>query len=218
MRVSIVDYGSGNLRSVAKAVTAAVAASPSAPKAQVITTSDSDQVAKSDYLVLPGVGAFADCWAGLAAIDGMQEAIASTAAQRPFLGICVGMQLMAEYGLEGGVKTPGFGWVTGCVAPITPQPPKIRVPHMGWNTLALTQPHPVFSGLAKKTADEAWVYFLHGYHMTDTDAGEIIATTDYGTPIVAAVARDTRIGVQFHPEKSQALGQTLLANWLAWRP
>lgn len=222
-RVVIVDYGSGNLRSVAKAVRAALAHSHHNSNS-VVTTGDVDKVARADYLVLPGVGAFADCWAGIHAISGMHEAIATTASQRPFLGICVGMQLMAEYGLEGGTKTPGFGWVKGRVTPMVANPPAIRVPHMGWNTLAIPgATHPIFAGLDKardktNAKNNAWFYFLHGYGMADTDKAETIATTDYGGEVVAAVATDTRVGVQFHPEKSQAMGQRLLINWLNWRP
>lgn len=220
-QVVIVDYGSGNLRSVAKAVRAALAHSrhgKSTGGSRVVTTGDADTIAKADYLVLPGVGAFADCWAGIHATSGVHEAISTTATHRPFLGICVGMQLMAEYGLEGGTKTPGFGWVKGNVAPMVAKPPTIRVPHMGWNTLNITgTTHPIFAGLDK--VNDSWFYFLHGYGMTGTDKAQTIATTDYGgEEIVAAVASGTRIGVQFHPEKSQTLGQRLLINWLNWRP
>ena len=214
--IVIVDYGSGNLRSVAKAVTAA--ADQTQQPTSIHVTSHADKVAQADYLILPGVGAFADGWAGLNAIDGMAEAITSQSHQQPFLGICVGMQLMAEIGEEGGVETPGFGWIGGRVTPLTPNPPEVRVPHMGWNNLSVTAQTsitaPVFAGLA----DDAWVYFLHGYHMVDMPPAQIAAVTDYGGEVVAAVADGTRLGVQFHPEKSQGVGQKLLTNWLNWRP
>ena len=212
MRVVIVDYGSGNLRSVVKATTAA--AHGLAKQPEIVTTCHADMVAQADYVILPGVGAFADCWDGIKAIDGMADALAAVSAQRPFLGICVGMQLMAEYGNEGGVETPGFGWIGGGVVSLIPDPPAVRVPHMGWNSVHISQNIPVFAGLA----DGAWMYFLHGYHMACSTAGNIAATTDYGGAIVAAVLADTRLGVQFHPEKSGAAGQIVLRNWLNWRP
>ena len=234
MQTVIVDYGSGNLRSVAKAIeTAKDSLAKHGTRHgmrnrqhQVTISSDVEVVRHADYLILPGVGAFADCWHGLQAIDGMVDAIAEVASTRPFLGICVGMQLMADYGFEGGKKTPGFGWVSGQVTPLVAKPPIVRVPHMGWNTLSLSLTwsaaspahKALFAGLGDDDSDEAWLYFLHGYHITDMPSEQIAATTDYGGEIVAAVAQGTRFGVQFHPEKSQASGQTLLRNWLNWRP
>lgn len=219
MKLVIVDYGSGNLRSVENAMRAAidVAHLPH----QVLITSDPVEVAKADYLVLPGVGAFADCRAGLDAIDGMVEAINDLAwgHHRPFLGICVGMQLMAEAGEEGGQMTPGLGWITGQITALDPWQDNVRlkVPHMGWNQLIPTSSafsNAVFSGLSK----DSRAYFLHGYHLTGGNKDQLLATTDYGDHIVAAVVRDNTIGLQFHPEKSQRVGQMILANWLRLMP
>ncbi len=219
MKLVIVDYGSGNLRSVENAMRAAidVAHLPH----QVLITSDPVEVAKADYLVLPGVGAFADCRAGLDAIDGMVEAINDLAwgHHRPFLGICVGMQLMAEAGEEGGQTTPGLGWITGQITALDPWQDNVRlkVPHMGWNQLIPTSSafsNAVFSGLSK----DSRAYFLHGYHLTGGNKDQLLATTDYGDHIVAAVVRDNTIGLQFHPEKSQRVGQMILANWLRLMP
>lgn len=219
MKLVIVDYGSGNLRSVENAMRAAidVAHLPH----QVLITSDPVEVAKADYLVLPGVGAFADCRAGLDAIDGMVEAINDLAwgHHRPFLGICVGMQLMAEAGEEGGQTTPGLGWITGQITALDPWQDQVRlkVPHMGWNQLIPTSSalsDTLFSGLSK----DSRAYFLHGYHLTGGNKDQLLATTDYGDHIVAAVVRDNTIGLQFHPEKSQRVGQMILANWLRLMP
>ena len=219
MKLVIVDYGSGNLRSVENAMRAAMAFA-NLPY-QVVISSDPAEVSKADYLVLPGVGAFADCRAGLDAIDGMVDAINDLAwhHHRPFLGICVGMQLMAEAGEEGGQTTPGLGWIKGQITALDPwqDQVKLKVPHMGWNQLTPASSHPsasLFSGLPNGSR----AYFLHGYHLTGGSEDQFLATADYGDHIVAAVARDNMIGLQFHPEKSQQVGQVILANWLRHMP
>ena len=211
MRVAVVDYGSGNLTSAARAL--ARAADDSGIAAAITVTSDPDAVAAADRVVLPGQGAFADCAAGLAAISGMRQAIdQSVAAGRPFLGICVGMQLMAERGLEHQV-TPGFGWVAGDVAPM--DPPGLRLPQMGWNALDFTPgAHPLLDGLTP--GDHA--YFVHSYALQGAAPGDVLATTEYGGPVTAMVATGNRAGTQFHVEKSQATGLRILANFLRWTP
>ena len=204
----IIDYGSGNLRSAAKALAAA--------GGEVRVTSDPRDVEGAERIVLPGVGAFADCRAGLDNLPGMVEALEASVHRkgRPFLGICVGMQLMAEVGLEHG-RHPGLGWIAGEVTKLSPQGnTALKIPHMGWNELALTRRHPLFAGIASG----AHAYFVHSYHLALTNPGDLLAAADYGGPIVAALARDNMLGVQFHPEKSQAMGLTLLANFLNWRP
>jgi imidazole glycerol-phosphate synthase subunit HisH len=202
---AVIDYGSGNLRSAAKALAAA--------GADVRVTADPAEVAAAERIVLPGVGAFADCRAGLDRLPGMVETLERVVREggRPFLGICVGMQLMAEAGLEHG-RHPGLGWIGGEVVPLAPRPAKI--PHMGWNELQLLRPHPLFAGLAPG----AHAYFVHSYHLRPADPADLLAGTDYAGPVAAAVARANMLGVQFHPEKSQATGLSLLANFLAWRP
>jgi glutamine amidotransferase len=201
----VVDYGSGNLRSAAKALAAA--------GAEVRVTSDPAEVAAASRIVLPGVGAFADCHAGLARLPGMIETLERVVHRggRPFLGICVGMQLMAEAGLEHG-RHPGLGWIRGEVVPLAPRPAKI--PHMGWNELGLARAHPLFEGIG----EGAHAYFVHSYHLEPAEPANLLATVDYAGPVAAAIARDNMLGVQFHPEKSQATGLRLLANFLAWRP
>ncbi len=219
MKLAIVDYGSGNLRSAAKAFEKA--ATDGGIAADVSVTSDPAQVAAADRIVLPGVGAFADCKAGLAAVPGMIEALedAVIAKARPFLGICVGMQLMATTGLEHG-ETPGFGWIAGQVVALEPSADAgpggagARIPHMGWNKLTVTTPHPVLDGLG----DEAFAYFVHSYHAVCDDPAMVRATVDYGQTVTAVIGRDTMIGTQFHPEKSQALGLQLILNFLRWTP
>jgi len=168
--------------------------------------------------VLPGVGAYADCAAGLRAVPGMWEAVeeAAIARARPFLGICVGMQLMSERGLEKTV-THGFGWIGGDVVEIAPSDPSLKIPQIGWNTLELKRPHPLFEGIPTGP-DGLHAYFVHSYHLAATRPAEVLAVTDYGGPVTAAVARDNLAGVQFHPEKSQALGLALIANFLRWKP
>ena len=214
MSVCIVDYGSGNLRSVAKAFEWAVA---EADLTMTVTvTADPDQVAAADHVVLPGVGAFADCKRGLTAVAGMPDAIHCAVRERgrPFLGICVGMQLMAARGLEHGV-TDGFAWLESEVDAIKPIDTTFKIPHMGWNELTFSETrHPVLKGLD----DGAHAYFVHSYHMVCTDSADILASTDYGGPVTAAVGRDNLFGTQFHPEKSQATGLKLIKNFLSWAP
>jgi len=213
----IIDYGSGNLHSAAKAFERA--ARETGTGGPVRVSSNPDEVRRAERIVLPGVGAFADCRAGLDAIPGMLEALEETARRRarPFLGICVGMQLMAARGLEHG-DWPGLGWISGTVERITPSDATLKIPHMGWNTLETTpREHPLFEGVP--TGPEGWhAYFVHSYAMRPADPEMVIATTDYGGPIVAAVARDNLTGTQFHPEKSQKLGLSLIANFLRWTP
>ncbi|MGE0716004.1 MAG: imidazole glycerol phosphate synthase subunit HisH [Alphaproteobacteria bacterium] len=213
MTVAVVDYGSGNLRSAAKAV--ARAARESGHDQPVLVTADPDAVRGADRIVLPGVGAFGDCRHGLDAVGGMVEALEEAVRRRgrPFLGICVGMQLMAERGIEHGVH-PGLGWLPGEVGALTPDDPGLKIPHMGWNELARPRAHPVLEGLV--AGDH--VYFVHSYCIRPTDPADILAETDYGGPVAAVVGRDNMVGTQFHPEKSQAAGLRLLANFLAWRP
>ena len=211
MRVAVVDYGSGNLTSAARALVRAAA--DAQVEAAIRVTADPEEVAAADRVVLPGQGAFADCAAGLAAILGLREAIAASgAAGRPFLGICVGMQLMAEWGLEHRV-TPGFGWISGEVAPMAA--PGLRMPQMGWNALAFEPgAHPLLNGLVP--GDHA--YFVHSYALRGAPDSAVLATTDYGGRVTAMVAAGTRAGTQFHVEKSQATGLRILANFLCWRP
>ena len=211
MRVAVVDYGSGNLTSAARAL--ARAASEAGITADVTVTDDPAAVAAADRVVLPGQGAFADCAAGLAAVPGMREAIdGSVAAGRPFLGICVGMQLMAERGLEH-TTTAGFGWLAGDVAAM--DAPGLRLPQMGWNALDFVpDSHPLLRGLTP--GDD--VYFVHSYALRGARPADVVATTDYGGPVPAVVATGNRAGTQFHVEKSQAVGLRILANFLQWRP
>ncbi|TPI35942.1 imidazole glycerol phosphate synthase subunit HisH [Mesorhizobium sp. B3-1-9] len=216
MRVAIIDYGSGNLRSATKAFERA--AHEAGLAATIELTADAERVRSADRIVLPGVGAYADCAAGLHAVAGMWEAVeeAAIAKGRPFLGICVGMQLMSERGLEKTV-TKGLGWVAGDVKEITPSDPALKIPQIGWNTIELTRPHPLFSGI-ETGAKGLHAYFVHSYHLEAKNPAEIVATADYGGAVTAAVARDNIAGTQFHPEKSQALGLALITNFLKWRP
>ncbi len=216
MKVAIIDYGSGNLHSAAKAFERAARDGGFAASIQV--TSDPDAVSRADRIVLPGVGAFPDCRAGLLAIAGMAEALEEGVREKgkPFLGICVGMQLLAERGLEHH-ETPGLGWIKGTVTTIKPSDPALKIPHMGWNNLALGRPHPVFEGLATGENGQN-AYFVHSFHLVASDAQDVIATTDYGGALTAAVGRDTVVGVQFHPEKSQTFGLRLISNFLRWTP
>ena len=211
MRVAVVDYGSGNLASASRAL--ALAAERLGIAADVVITADPDVVARADRIVLPGQGAFADCAAGLAAVAGMYDAIeTATAAGTPFLGICVGMQLMAQRGLEHAV-TPGFGWIAGDVAEMPA--PGLRLPQMGWNGLDFTPgAHPLLEGLMP--GDHA--YFVHSYALVGGDSAQTIATTEYGGPVVAFVAAGNRAGTQFHVEKSQEVGIRILMNFLRWAP
>ncbi|WP_274626861.1 imidazole glycerol phosphate synthase subunit HisH [Arvimicrobium flavum] len=216
MRVAIIDYGSGNLRSATKAFQRA--ARDNAIATEVELTSDPERVASADRIVLPGVGAYADCRAGLAAVRGMDEAIREVAIThgRPFLGICVGMQLMAERGLEK-TTTEGFGWIAGDVKEIVPSDPDLKIPQIGWNTIHVKRDHFLLAGIPTG-AEGLHAYFVHSYHLEARDPGQLVAVTDYGGQITAMVARDNLAGTQFHPEKSQALGLALIANFLRWKP
>lgn len=216
MRVAIIDYGSGNLRSATKAFERA--AREAGIAAEIELTSDADRVATADRIVLPGVGAYADCRAGLDAVPGMVAAVeeAATAKGRPFLGICVGMQLMSERGLEKTV-TRGFGWIAGDVKEIAPSDPSLKIPQIGWNTIHVKHSHPLFAGIPTgETGLHA--YFVHSYHLDATRGDQVLAVTDYGGPVTAAVVDGNRAGTQFHPEKSQTLGLALIANFLRWKP
>ncbi len=216
MSLAIIDYGSGNLHSAAKAFERA--ARDSGRDTPVLVTSDPDDLRKAERIVLPGVGAFKDCRDGLKAVPGMWETLEEQvmARAKPFLGICVGMQLMASRGLEHDV-TEGFGWIPGDVKPISPRDPSFKIPHMGWNTLDSRRPHALLNGIALGE-NGLHAYFVHSYHLDARDAAHVVATTDHGTTVTAVVGRDNIAGTQFHPEKSQALGLSLLANFLAWRP
>ena len=216
MTVAIVDYGSGNLHSAAKAFERA--ARESGHDQPIVVTNDPDTVARADRVVLPGVGAFADCRRGLDAIGGMVEALnARVRAQgRPFLGICVGMKLMAERGREYEV-TEGLGWIPGEVDRIVPSDPGLKIPHMGWNTLNALRPHPLLDDIAVGPQG-LHAYFVHSFHLKAAENSDLIAQADYGGPVTAIVGRDTMVGTQFHPEKSQRLGLKLIANFLKWKP
>ncbi len=216
MRVAIVDYQSGNLHSAAKAFERA--SRDSDANATIAITADPSIIRQADQIVLPGVGAFGDCARGVTAADGVVEALreAVLTKGRPFLGICVGMQLLADRGLEHGTHD-GLGWIGGEVRLVTPRDHALKVPHLGWNTLSFVQSHPLFDGIPD--GNDGWhAYFVHSYQFAAVDSGSTLATTDYGGAITAAVARGNMIGTQFHPEKSQKLGLKLIANFLKWRP
>lgn len=210
--VALIDYGSGNLRSAEKALREA--ARRHGIDADIVVTADPVRVAAADRVVLPGVGAFASCRAGLDA-SGVYEAMnqAVHAKGAPFLGICVGHQLLASEGLEFGV-TPGLDWIGGQVKKLAPTDPALTIPHMGWNAIAFARAHPLFKGVE----NGAHMYFANSFALTPTDPADVLATTDHGGPFTAAVAKGNVAGVQFHPEKSQAAGLALLANFLEWRP
>lgn len=216
MRVAIIDYGSGNLRSAVKAFERA--ARDGGIDAEIQLTDRPEIVAAADRIVLPGVGAYADCRKGLAAVSGMEDVLHEAVEQRalPFMGICVGMQLMSSRGLEKTI-TPGFGWIPGDVVEMAPSDPALKIPQIGWNTLTLHRPHPLFDGI-RTGNDGLHAYFVHSYHLAAENAGDVVATTDYGGPVTAFVARENRVGAQFHPEKSQTLGLALIANFLRWKP
>lgn len=206
--VALIDYGSGNLRSAEKALARAGAN-------EIAVTNDPAVVAKAARIVLPGVGAFADCMKGLSGISGMVEALQEAVLrhERPFLGICVGMQLLARVGREFGDHA-GLGWIEGEVVRLKPADTSLKIPHMGWNELKIARPHPLLAGIA----DGAHVYFVHSYEFRARDAADVLATTDYGGAVTAMIGRGNIAGTQFHPEKSQAVGLRLLKNFLEWRP
>jgi len=213
MKVAIVDCGSGNLRSAAKALQRA--ADENRISAEVEVTNAPDEIAAADRIVLPGVGAFADCRRGLAAVPGLDAALheAVMVRARPFLGICVGMQLTAESGREF-ETVEGLGWIGGEVVAIEPRDPVLKIPHMGWNELEPRAAHPLLAGLGAG----AHAYFVHSYHFRLSEPADLVAVTDYGGPLAAIIGRDNIAGTQFHPEKSQETGLRLIGNFLRWRP
>ena len=213
MSVAIIDYGSGNLRSAAKAFERA--ASEAGLSVPIAVTADPRVVMKSSHIVLPGVGAFADCRAGLYAVPGMVAALEREVIERgkPFIGICVGMQLMATRGLEHGVHQ-GLDWIKGDIVRVVPESSALKVPQMGWNALGDIVGHPVLQGIEPG----AHAYFVHSYKLDAADPGNVLATVDYGGPVAAVIGRDNMVGTQFHPEKSQRLGLRLIANFLKWAP
>ncbi|MCR9214182.1 MAG: imidazole glycerol phosphate synthase subunit HisH [Proteobacteria bacterium] len=213
MELTIIDYGSGNLRSAAKAFERAVR--EAGLSTEIVVTSDPERVLKSDRIVLPGVGAFKACKAGLDGVSGMVDVLKEAVLDkgRPFLGICVGMQLMADRGIEHGT-TDGLGWISGEVVKLEPKDKDLKIPHMGWNELDLCSDHVLLKGL--KNGQHA--YFVHSYQMTVADPSQILATVDYGGPVTSIIGRDNMVGTQFHPEKSQETGLQLLTNFLKWAP
>jgi glutamine amidotransferase len=214
--VAIVDYGSGNLHSAAKAFERA--ARESGQNQPIVVTKDPEAVSRADRIVLPGVGAFADCRRGLDEVPGMIEALEQAVHKKgkPFFGICVGMQLMAERGREYRV-TPGLGWIPGEVDRIVPSDPSLKIPHMGWNTLNMLTDHPVTTAIPLGP-NGLHAYFVHSYELKTARSADLVAQAEYGGPITAIVGRDNMIGTQFHPEKSQRLGLALIANFLKWKP
>ena len=213
--VTIIDYGAGNLHSAAKAFERMA---NGLGGITIEVTADPDRVRVADRIMLPGVGAFADCKAGLDAVPGMVEVLDERVIRGgvPFLGVCVGMQLMASEGREK-VVTPGLGWIAGAVEKIRPSDPGLKIPHMGWNTISITRPHPLFAGIPDGP-DGLHAYFVHSYHLVTESPATLLATTDYGGQVTACVGRDNMFGTQFHPEKSQALGLQLIENFLRWTP
>ena len=213
MRVAIIDYGSGNLRSAAKAFERAAA--EEGISARIEVTNEPESVARADRVVLPGVGAFADCRRGLAAVPGLEAALRETAIARvrPFLGICLGMQLMADRGREFETVS-GLGWIAGEVVPIEPCDAALKIPHMGWNQIEPRTPHPLLQGLRAG----AHAYFVHSYHFRLANPADLVAVTDYGGPLTAIIGYGNLAGTQFHPEKSQEAGLRLIGNFLRWRP
>jgi len=219
MKIGIIDYGSGNLHSVHHSVAHAAARKPDM---QVHTLASADELQDCDYIIVPGVGHFADCWAGLSAIDGMVDALTEAVGQKakPFLGICVGMQLLADEGHEGGNITPGLGWISGKVRHFSdcltdPESRKLKIPHMGWNSLSKTRDsHPVCASLPR----DVQMYFVHSYVFDDVAEDQLLAVAHYGMAVPALIGRDNIIGTQFHPEKSQQAGQAMLDSFLSWRP
>ncbi len=216
MTAAIIDYGSGNLHSAAKAFECASRGIEDSQR--IVVTRDPDVVFRADRVVLPGVGAFADCRRGLDALDGMVQALTEVVRDkaRPFLGICVGMQLMATRGKEH-ITTDGLGWIAGDVEKISPRDESLKIPHMGWNTLDPVREHPVLDGLPLGPKGRH-AYFVHSYHLNAANETDVLARADYGGPVTAIVGKDTAIGTQFHPEKSQRFGLALIANFLKWKP
>jgi len=213
MSVVIIDYGSGNLRSAEKSFERAAREANLGQNVRV--TSNPDDVRKADHIVLPGVGAFGDCAQGLHAVDGMTEALTEAVHQhaKPFMGICVGMQLMADRGVEHGTFD-GLGWISGEVIAIEPNDPSLKIPHMGWNELRFDDnAHPLLNGLP-----QADVYFVHSYQFKTADPAHCLARVDYGGDVTAVVGKDNMVGTQFHPEKSQAIGLQVITNFLKWKP
>jgi glutamine amidotransferase len=216
MSVAIIDYGSGNLHSAAKAFERAARGMENPDK--IVVTRDPDTVFRADRIVLPGVGAFADCRKGLDALDGMVDAMteAVQGKARPFFGICVGMQVLATQGKEY-VTTPGLDWISGDVEKIVPRDESLKIPHMGWNTLDLVREHPVLEKLPLGEKGRH-AYFVHSYHLKAANENDVLARAEYGGPLTAIVGKDTLIGTQFHPEKSQRFGLALISNFLKWKP
>ncbi len=216
MRVAIIDYGSGNLHSATKSFERA--AREGGIDAEILLTADPEKVLQSDRVVLPGVGAYADCSIGLHGVAGMVDALREVVEQkaRPFLGICVGMQLMSSRGLEKTV-TEGFGWIEGDVVEMQPDNPDLKIPQIGWNTLDVNRPHPLLAGISTGP-DGKHAYFVHSYHLEAKNPQDIVATTDYGQAVTAMVAHENKAGTQFHPEKSQTLGLAFITNFLVWTP
>jgi imidazole glycerol-phosphate synthase subunit HisH len=214
--VAIIDYGAGNLRSAANAFERVAASLVSSP--EIIVTADPEVVRRADRIMLPGVGAFADCKAGLDAVAGMTEVLEERvlSGTTPFLGVCVGMQLLASEGREK-VITAGLGWIPGAVEKIKPTDPNLKIPHMGWNTISVKTPHALLAGIPDGP-NGLHAYFVHSYHFLTEDPAHLLATTDYGGTVTACVGRDNIFGTQFHPEKSQALGLKLIENFLGWTP
>ncbi len=210
MTAVIIDYGSGNLRSVAKALERVAEG-----RVTVVVSSKPEDIRAASHVILPGVGAFGDCRKGLNAISGLEEALeeAVLRQRKPFLGICVGMQLLADKGLEHG-EHRGLGWIAGEVVPLLPADPSLKIPHMGWNTIHITQPHPVLHGIES----DMHAYFVHSYHYRPANDKTVLATVDYGENITAIIGQDNIIATQFHPEKSQETGLRLLYNFLQWNP
>lgn len=215
MKVTVVDYGSGNLRSVAKAFERA--AGGLSEEVRVVVSGSARDITDADRVVLPGVGAYGECVRGVNEAPGLREALETFVIRqaRPFLGICVGMQLMADEGVEHGIHK-GFGWIGGQVRIIEPEDKSLKIPHMGWNELEFQRAHPVLEGL--KTTPAPHTYFVHSYAMSVANDADLVATTDYGGPLTAMIARDNMVATQFHPEKSQAFGLGLIEGFLKWKP
>ena len=216
MKIALIDYGAGNLHSAGKALERAMI--EAGVSGHIVLGANPDDIAEADRIVLPGDGAYRDCRENLSLVDGLEEVLTEQVRVkgRPFLGICVGMQLLSDIGEERG-ETAGLGWIPGRVVALDPKARHLKVPHMGWNTLERRGEHPVLDGL---TFGEGGLhaYFLHSYHLLPKHPADLLATADYGGPVSAIVGRDTVIGTQFHPEKSQALGIKLLANFVKWSP